>query len=86
MSTTSLPVGKSNLRGKLPVRILGPHKVLKSGHGFVLELRSLPQAREPLAVLGVRSVGEVEPGDVHAGVDEGTQAVEGVASRTEGAD
>ena len=46
----------------------------------------LPEALQGGGVPLVVAVGEVEPGDVHAGVHEGAQGLDAPAGRAEGAD
>jgi hypothetical protein len=49
---------------------LGATEILECGDRLPLLLARVAQALEPCAVLFMRAVGEVEPGDVHPGVDE----------------
>ena len=64
------PRGQVERRGKLPVRIFGPHRSCSAATAFFFSSLAWRRRCEARAVLLVRAVGEVEPRDVHSGVDE----------------
>ena len=65
---------------------LGALQVGEDGDGVTGAVGGLADHPVVLLVVGVRPVAEVEPGDVHPGLDEGGDLLLGTGRRPEGAD
>ena len=65
---------------------LGALQITQDGDGLARGRRRRADAGDGLGVKGLFAVGEVEPGHVHAGLDEGGQQFRLAAGRADGAD
>jgi hypothetical protein len=81
---TGTPVGRAV--GEAAQPDLRPLEVGEDGDVAVGRLCGLAHLAEAPAVLGVLAVAEVQPGDVHAGLDERAYTLRRVRGRPEGAD
>ena len=84
---TWLPVShRTGPSAKVPSRILGPWQVGQDRDGVTGAVRGLADQPVGGRVVGVGAVAEVQPGDVHARLDEGGDLLRGAGSGSEGAD
>ena len=69
-----------------PMRILSPARSWRTAIGAALSRGQAAQSGDDGGVLGMRSVREVEPGDVHAGVDQALEGLRRGGGRSDRAD